>query len=380
MDPVERTVRVFYPPTGAEVRLRTEADWQHDLEPVGAEQDGACHVFRVRLEKPYLYLKPILRRGDDVRWSAGPNVLIVAALEHLPRDLYPYFDAPVVCSEATLHDVEGPAGTRSHACRVYLPPGYGENTLQRYPVAYMQDGQNLFFPQEAAFGQTWRVRETIERLTAMNQTTEMIVVGIQPEDRMEDYTQPGYEAYGRFMVDVLKPRVDAQLRTRPEAASTAVIGSSLGGVVSLYLAWQHPEAFGMAACLSSTFGHKDDLRERVAEEPRRDVRLYLDSGFPSDNFEVTKQLAAVLFERGYRFGEEFLYLAFPEGQHREASWATRLHIPFQFLFGVGPRLRPAATRGAAATLPPAPPAVAPAAAAPAAIQPTMKPRRSRRRS
>jgi predicted alpha/beta superfamily hydrolase len=339
MDPVERTVRVFYPPTDGAMRLRTESDWDHDVEPVGVEQGGTCHVFRLRLTKPFLYLKPVLRRGDEVRWAAGPNVLIVAALEEVARDLHPYFLAPVSCSEAALHEVESRDGSRRHACRVYLPPGYGENTLQRYPVAYMQDGQNLFFPEEAFQGQTWRVRETLERLTMMNQATEMIVVGVQPRDRMADYTRPGYESYGRFLAEDLKPRVDAEYRTLPEASSTAVIGSSLGGVAAFYLAWEHPTSFGMAACLSSTFGHQDDLRERVAAEPRRDIRLYLDSGYPKDNFEVTKQLAATLFERGWRLGTDLLYLAFPEAAHREAAWATRLHIPFQFLFGASRQLR-----------------------------------------
>ncbi len=345
MDPVERTVRVFYPPTDAAMRLRAEPDWERDIEPVSVEQGGTCHVFRLKLTHPFLYLKPVLRRGDDVRWSAGANVLIVAALEQVARDVYPYFLAPVACSEAALHEVESQDGSRCHGVRVYLPPGYAENTLQRFPVAYMQDGHNLFFPQEAFQGQTWRVRETLERLTTMNQTTEMIVVGVQPEDRMEDYTKPGYEPYGRFLAHDLKPRVDAEYRTLPEASSTAVIGSSLGGVVALYLAWEHPTSFGMAACLSSTFGHKDDLRERVAEEPRRDIRLYLDSGYPSDNFEVTKQLAATLFERGWRSGTDLLYLAFPEAAHREAAWATRLHIPFQFLFGASRQLRELAVRG-----------------------------------
>lgn len=344
MDPIERTVRVLYPPTDAQVRLRTEDDWTRDVEPVAVEQDGACHVFRLRLARPFLYFKPVLRRGDGIRWAAGPNVLIVAALEDLARDVYPYFVAPVECSEADLHEVESRDGARRHACRVFLPPGYAENTLQRFPVAYMQDGHNLFFPEEAAAGRTWRVRETLERLTTMNQTTEMIVVGVQPADRMEDYTKPGYEGYGRFLAQDLKPLVDGRFRTQPEASSTAVIGSSLGGVVSLYLAWEHPEAFGMAACMSSTFGHKDDLRERVAGEPRRDLHLYLDSGFPSDNFEVTKQLAATLVGRGWRLGTDLLSFAFPEAAHREDAWATRLHSPFQFLFGASRQLRELSAR------------------------------------
>jgi predicted alpha/beta superfamily hydrolase len=275
----------------------------------------------------------------------------VAALEGYTRDVYPYFDAPQACAEASLREESGDDGTRRHSFRVFLPPGYAENTLQRYPVAYMQDGQNLFFRGEAFQGRTWRVRETVALLTEMNQAAEMIVVGIQPRDRMADYTKPGYEEYGRFLVEELKPRVDAEFRTQKEAAATAVMGSSLGGVVSLYLAWQHAGTFGMAACLSSTFGHADDLRERIADEPRRDLRLYLDSGYPRDNFEVTKQMVALLVDRGYRLGEDLLYLAFPEARHDESAWATRLHVPFQFLFGASRQLQQAARAAAAAAAP-----------------------------
>jgi pimeloyl-ACP methyl ester carboxylesterase len=111
------------------------------------------------------------------------------------------------------------------------------------------------------------------------------------------------------------------------------MGSSLGGVVSFYLAWEWPQIFGMAACLSSTFGFRDDLRERVASEPRRDLRLYLDSGWPRDNYEATRNMRALLLRRGYREGEDLLYLGFPEALHNEAHWAMRAHVPFQFLFG-----------------------------------------------
>ena len=136
-----------------------------------------------------------------------------------------------------------------------------------------------------------------------------------------------------FLVHQLKPWVDAQFRTWTAPADTVVMGSSLGGVVSLYLAWQHPQVFGGAACLSSTFGYQDDLFDRIAAEPKRPVRLYLDSGWPRDNFDATNAMRDLLVTRGYRLGEDLLQWSFPQGLHNEGSWAERIHVPFQFFFG-----------------------------------------------
>src|SRR5204862_137756 len=83
----------------------------------------------------------------------------------------------------------------------------------------------------------------------MNAIEEVIVVGIYPNERMTEYTLPGYEDYGRFLVETLKPLVGAKYRTLSGPTDTAVMGSSLGGVVSFYLGWQWPDVFGKVACL-----------------------------------------------------------------------------------------------------------------------------------
>src|SRR5690606_5884452 len=116
----------------------------------------------------------------------------------------------------------------------------------------------------------------------------------------------------RFLVEEVKPLVDASYRTLAGPRHTSGIGSSLSGVVSFYLAWQWPDVFGRAACLSSTFTYRDDLMQRVAAEPRRDVTIYLDSGWPGDNYEVTRSMRDLLVERGYQSGKDLFYLAFPE--------------------------------------------------------------------
>jgi enterochelin esterase-like enzyme len=111
------------------------------------------------------------------------------------------------------------------------------------------------------------------------------------------------------------------------------MGSSLGGLVSLLLGRRWPEVFGQVGCLSSTFGWRDELFAEVAAEPKRPIRIYLDSGWPRDNYEVTRAMRDLLVARGYVDGEDLEYLAFPRATHDEASWAMRAHLPLQFFFG-----------------------------------------------
>ena len=322
---------VRYPAQEGRIVLRTESEWTRDIEPAESNIDRTEWRFELPIEGAHVYFKPLLVRGDDRRWSVGHNYL---ALTHMgtERTVYPYFHEDQRCAECEMNERDDGAGRRRRF-RVFYPPGYHENTLKRYPVLYMQDGQNLFFPNEAFQGNHWRVAETLRTLDAMNVIDKAIVVGIHPNEREHDYTQPGYEAYGRFLTAVVKPFIDSEYRTLAGPVHTAVMGSSLGGVVSLYLAWQYPQVFGMAAAMSSTFGWRDDLAERVASERRRPIRIYLDSGWPHDNYEVTRNMHALLKRRGYRDGIDLDYLSFPDAVHNEQHWAMRAHIPFQLFFG-----------------------------------------------
>jgi predicted alpha/beta superfamily hydrolase len=259
--------------------------------------------------------------------------MLVLMTAERARQVYPYFEGS---EKGTFSPViERPSSLlgRAHRMRVYLPPGYQENPLRRYPVLYMQDGKNLFFPEEAFLGREWQVDEALQLLDKMSALDRAVVVGIHSGDRMAEYTKPGYEAYARSVVEEIKPAIDAQVRVFTTPRETGVLGSSLGGVVSFYMAWQYPEVFGYAACLSSTFSHKDDLIDRVLSEPRRESRFYLDSGWPGDNYEVTLAMAMALARRGYKVREDFLHLVFPREEHDEQAWGRRLHIPLQLGLG-----------------------------------------------
>lgn len=324
-------VRVRYPLAEGTMALRTDADWDADVAPsraVGADRFD----FALPVDGTHCYFKPVIRRDGIAHWAKGDDLLALADAD-APLEVFPHFFDESKCSICGTHVVRSADGKREHTVRVFLPPGYDENALERYPVIYMQDGQNLFFPDEAFNGHHWKVEESLAVLESMNLVRKVIVVGIYPVDRMRDYTADGYDAYGRFVVQDLKPWVDHRYRTMPDPANTAVMGSSLGGVVSFHLAWEYPGVFGAAGCLSSTFGFRDDLAERVRRGRKRNVRFYLDSGWPRDNYEATRTMRNALLGRGWRAGNDLMYLAFPNARHDEDSWSMRIHVPFQFFFG-----------------------------------------------
>jgi predicted alpha/beta superfamily hydrolase len=325
-----QTIRVIYPVQDERIVLRTEQDWDRNIEATG--RDDSVAEFLIETERPYFYFKPVLFRDDVASWSRGENFLAVAT-SGAPLDVYPYFREDTHCSVCELMPPLPSASGTAHRFRVFLPPGYYENTLKKYPVLYMHDGHNLFFKEEAFLGKSWRADEVLGVLDKMNAIEEVIVVGIYPNERVREYTLPGYEDYGRFLVDKLKPLIDGKYRTLTGPADTAVMGSSLGGVVSFYLGWEWPTVFGKVACLSSTFTRHDNLLERVRTERKRDIRIYLDSGWPGDNYEATRSMRDRLIWKGYRPGSELFYLAFPEAKHDENAWAARSPIPLQFLFG-----------------------------------------------
>jgi hypothetical protein len=224
--------------------LRTELDWDRDLEPIRVSADGEASTFALEARKPYLYFKPCLRTRGGVRWAVGPNLLLLLTTQGT-RDVFPHFEGSAAGSFSEVLELDSTILGRTHRLRVYLPPGYRENTLRHYPVLYMQDGKNLFFPEEAFGGREWQVDETLHLLDGMNAVDRVIVVGIYSGDRMGEYTKPGYEAYARSVVEELKPEVEGRFRVLGSPRETGVIGSSLGGVVSFYMAWEHPRRSGL---------------------------------------------------------------------------------------------------------------------------------------
>jgi predicted alpha/beta superfamily hydrolase len=308
-----RKVRVAYPPGSGQIVLRTELDWDKNVEPVSESEDGIS-TFRVQAHHPFLYFKPCLLQDGQLHWAKGDNRLLIMTQDDRIIS-YPYFFGSDYGRFSSLLTFKSAVLEREHRARVYLPPGYDENTLAQYPVAFLQDGQNLFFPEEAFSGQDWGVDSTHWELRSMGAVEDMILVGLYSgAERMDEYTSPGYELYARSLVEEVIPRIEAKLRVVRDRRYRSVWGSSLGGVVSFYTVCQHPDVFGAAVCMSSTFSHKDNLLERVLSEHPPDVAFYLDSGWPGDNYETTVGMAMALISRGWLWGRNLFHLAYPHAR------------------------------------------------------------------
>ena len=329
---LKSTLHVSYPAGEGRLVLRTELDWDRNIETVAVSDDRNTSIFELQADKPFLYFKPCLIRDGEFHWAVGSNRLLLMGEEDKVVS-YPFFFSPARGRFSRLLELPSSILGRTHRIRVYLPPGYEENTLASYPIAFMQDGQNLFFPKEAFLGHDWEIDQTSHTLRAMSAVEDQIIAGIYSEDRIHEYTRPGYEAYGRSLAEEIVPEMQRLLRLINDRRRRSVWGSSLGGVVSFYSVWQYPDVFGSGVCMSSTFSYENNLIERVLTEPKRGIGFYLDSGWPGDNYEVTMSMAMALISRGWRYGHNLLHICFPFAEHDEAAWGLRLHLPMQFLNG-----------------------------------------------
>ena len=241
---------------------------------------------------------------------------------------------------------------------VYLPSGYERERSRRYPVLCLQDGQNIF--DAASMGMEWHLDETAEALIDAGRIEPLIVVAVaNTEARREEYTptvvaekrpdgstsKGGGKAnlYGRFLIEELMPFIDRTYRTRRDSASTAVGGSSLGGLVSVWLGLEHPEVFGNVLAVSPTVWWDDFvILKKVAALPRKaPVRFWVDIGTLEGDNAVSgaRRLRDALVEKGWKPGTDLEYLEQEGGRHDEISWASRVERMLSFLYGTPERQR-----------------------------------------
>ena len=280
-------------------------------------------------------MKPAL--GDKV--STG-GVYTLAAGSTV--DIFPFFGAPFG-KLAIIPKFESPQLHNSRALRIFLPASYDENPAKRYPVLYMHDGQNLFDAKTASYGVEWGIGKTVNRLVATGAMDEVIVVGIDnTPERIPEYTpccDPKYgggmlDKYQAFIVDTLKPYIDQSYRTLPGKDNTAIMGSSLGGIASVYIAQHHPEIFSKAGGVSSSFWW--NKRELVTKLPARvPVKYYLDAGTMDDGLEDSSAMRDALLRQGYKQDVDLFFYVAEGGSHNEKSWAARVEKPLSWFFPFG---------------------------------------------
>jgi predicted alpha/beta superfamily hydrolase len=231
---------------------------------------------------------------------------------------------------------------------VYVPPGYDSDEGRRYPVLYLHDGQNLFDGATSFVpGQHWRAGETAQELIAAREVEPLVIVGVYNTGRAraDEYTpthdgrfRVGGKAdlYGRLLTEELKPFVDARYRTRAAAEDTGLGGSSLGGLVSLYLGLRYPRVYGRLAVLSPSvwWGGGMILKEVRSLGPKPETRVWLDTGTGEGEpaLRNVRYLRDALTGKGWRLGEDLSYLEDDGAGHNELAWAGRFARVLKFLF------------------------------------------------
>ncbi|HEV7667410.1 MAG TPA: alpha/beta hydrolase-fold protein [Thermoanaerobaculia bacterium] len=240
--------------------------------------------------------------------------------------------------------------------QVYLPPSYDQAPRRRYPVLYLHDGQSVF--DGADQGMEWQVDETAEALISKGRIEPVIIVAVHnTEARMDEYgptpvdwkdddgtvRRIGGKAdrYGRFLIEELKPFIDRTYRTKSGPGDTAIGGASLGGLVSLWLALDHPKTFGAALAVSPAAPWDNELLARkisaLPKKPR--LRVYADVGSKEgDDFVAAiLRLRDTLQKKGWKMGADLAFIEQEGGQHEELSWASRVEGMLLFLYGSGKR-------------------------------------------
>ena len=242
------------------------------------------------------------------------------------------------------HQAMKAEGLKDRDITVWLPPGY-DSTDKKYPVLYLQDGQNLFDVTTSAFGTEWRVDESADSMIRSGTIPPLIIVGINnTADRSDEYLPwQKNKAYKNFLVHKLKAFIDSAYRTKKDAANTIIGGSSAGGILAFMMVWEYPQVFSKAICMSPAFvnpeGFKDkfDYVTTVKEGERRPKKVffYIDNGgrdldklLQPGVDDMLKGLAAWRL----RPGKDFVFIHDETATHNEGAWAKRFPYALKRVF------------------------------------------------
>ncbi len=246
---------------------------------------------------------------------------------------------------------------------VYLPPGYSDKDPFDYPLALLQDGQNIFDVRTSVFGVEWGVDETAERLIVEQKIEPVILVAVYNSPRrVEEYTpfpDPEHgggeaELYRAFLLQELLPFLESHYTLSRIPSQRAIIGSSLGGLLAMYMGWSSSDTFGLVGAMSpSLWWSRRAFITGMAGDPPPKVRplIWLDAGTKETDSDINgngvpdliddlRTMKAVLLYHGYQLDQDLHYYEIEGATHDENSWSQRVEDMLTTFF---PRTDPRGT-------------------------------------
>jgi alpha-glucosidase len=233
---------------------------------------------------------------------------------------------------------------RKRTVRVYLPPNYHKR--QAFPVIYMHDGQNVF-DDATSFAGEWGVDEIMDSLYhARGFSAIVVAIYNDNKERLNEYSpwrndSLGYggdgDKYADFIVNDLKPYMDRNFRTNPLPQYNAIIGSSMGGLISLYIGLEYPKVFGRVGVFSPSLWFSPEVFSYVSKKKRRNnQRFYLLAGEKEEEHMVDnlKLLEGYMYSNGYDSPDYLKIKIAPDGRHSEWFWKREFVEAIEYLFGI----------------------------------------------
>ncbi|ADQ13605.1 alpha/beta hydrolase [Halanaerobium hydrogeniformans] len=234
--------------------------------------------------------------------------------------------------------------------RLYLPPSYDNSPNRNYPVLYIHDGQNVFSSEHSYSGQSWQLHKTTDALIKNDLIEEIIIVAIDnmEEERLSEYAHEDGsfkgeaikgigDKYQAFVIEELMPFIKENLRVKTAPKNTALMGSSMGGLITFNMGLKRPDIFGKLAVMSPSFwwGDSSPLQKlNLYDFDKLKSRIWLDTGDSEGKFMALsdKEIDKLLAIRANTSVDLFYYLA-PDAVHSEEAWASRVHCPLLYFFG-----------------------------------------------
>ncbi len=292
--------------------------------------------------------------GGTQYWDNAPYPGYGAGDYYTPLDVfflqdgqvYNYFPPPAPSPPIILTQfvASSYSGISSRNVRIYLPRGYTNNAWRRYPVLYMHDGQNVFDPG-GAFG-SWSADASLTREISQGRMREAIVLGVNNTDnRLSEYCPPGDfvlgnpgigDAYANYLIHNVRPAIDTAYRTLNDRPNTLTMGSSMGGLISSWLAFR-TNVFGKAGVLSPSFWTASNFVGWIASNETKGARIYLDGGTAEPFLSLWNplwQVRGYLMADGYAEFDDLLTVIGCGHAHNEAAWKDRTPRALQFLLNL----------------------------------------------
>jgi predicted alpha/beta superfamily hydrolase len=240
--------------------------------------------------------------------------------------------------------------------RIYLPPSYASDQNKHYPVLYVHDGQNVFHAAESFSGESWNLHQTAEKLIKKKLIEEIVIVAADNmgEERLSEYAhQDGFYKgervkaqgfkYEKFLIQELMPFIEENYRIKKGAENTALMGSSMGGLVTFNIGLRRTDLFSKLAVMSPSFWWgKSSPLEKINSYNYQNLnsKIWLDTGDAEGKFmSFTEEVISRLKYLKQSLNLDLLYYQVPGAVHSETAWAARVHCPLIYFYGEPGKLK-----------------------------------------